>query len=318
MAGGIFGGSIGVLGAAALGAVNESMANDFKRCANPKLQAAGKPTVPMGPLGPMTCEAAFMSATSGCVHRTAIRSECASKGMTYEEPSAIQQTFIDWGLIQGATAQQQLEQERMSTSTQYPWGVYSEATAALQRRINSEGEKIAKASNKPSYCQVKVDGKLGQGTCGAARNLGIATPGTCKSYATGCVGTLIDVQTQKPASYQPPQPKPTPSGPAPVAPTTTDVDAYVPPKEFPWAEVLIGTSVVAALGVIGAAVAKKKGWIGKKKVRGNRSHVRRKNVHPETRKTEYAESADYMYGLMESTSKPRRRPKKRRSRPRSV
>lgn len=59
--------------------------------------------------------------------------------------------------------------------TQYPWGQPSPATAALQKQLNA-------LLRPKGLCPVSEDGKLGAGTCGAAKTFGMA-PSTCQSFA---------------------------------------------------------------------------------------------------------------------------------------
>ena len=92
-------------------------------------------------------------------------------------------------------------------ASDYPWGVYSDKTKALQQATNTE---LAKAG----YCPLAVDGKLGPATCGARNRLTIEdttgafynNPSTCTSYATptkvsaGCGGGSPSVISKIPAA----------------------------------------------------------------------------------------------------------------------
>lgn len=66
----------------------------------------------------------------------------------------------------------------------YPWGVVSADTRALQQRINQILPKLGR-------CTIGTDGKLGPGTCGAARYIyeqggaeTVPVPSSCQDYRT--------------------------------------------------------------------------------------------------------------------------------------
>lgn len=62
------------------------------------------------------------------------------------------------------------------SSSSYPWGKYSDATKALQQQLNT---KLVALGYKP----IDVDGKLGKGTCGAAREVWPEMePNTCQGW----------------------------------------------------------------------------------------------------------------------------------------
>lgn len=61
------------------------------------------------------------------------------------------------------------------SSTSYPWKAYSADTEALQKEAN---KKLANAG----YIPISTDGKLGPGTCGAVKAMGMLVPSTCQSF----------------------------------------------------------------------------------------------------------------------------------------
>lgn len=106
----------------------------------------------------------------------------------------------------------------------YPWGVYDPGTVVLQKELN----KKLKADG---LCPLNEDGKVGAGTCGAAKKYGVNIPSCAGKPATAptvCGGT----------------PKTEPVSP-PVAMITT------PKKEVPWVPIIL---VGGALAVAGAAL----------------------------------------------------------------
>lgn len=71
---------------------------------------------------------------------------------------------------------EQVSQEvRSAPASAYPWNVRSGRTAELQRQINAR-------LVREGYCAINPDGILGAKTCGGARIVGIAAPGTCRNY----------------------------------------------------------------------------------------------------------------------------------------
>lgn len=90
-----------------------------------------------------------------------------------------------------------------SSSGSYPWGVYSDATAALQKSTNVSLKQFG-------YCPISTDGKLGPATCGARLALksdipGMTNPSTCQKFTA-------------------PRRAPCTSSSAPSAPTTLTAD----------------------------------------------------------------------------------------------
>lgn len=137
---------------------------------------------------------------------------------------------------------------------EHPWLEVSDKTRRLQERINAA---LKEGGYEPL---ISDDGKLGPGTCAAARvafdNLeapGVRVPTTCESFGTA--PTKKSAQPVIRPAVMPPPPRPAT---APVP----DVVAYSPPKsEFPWLLVL---AAVGAVGVVGYAASRKRGKRGKK------------------------------------------------------
>lgn len=79
-------------------------------------------------------------------------------------------------------------------TTQYPWAQYSAATLALQKQLNS----LLRAKG---LCPVGEDGKLGAGTCSAAKMFGTA-PSTCQSFSAvrSCTATTQALPPVTPAN----------------------------------------------------------------------------------------------------------------------
>jgi hypothetical protein len=127
----------------------------------------------------------------------------------------------------------------------YPWGVHSADTEQLQRDLNT----ILKPNDR---CPLAVDGKLGPGTCGAAKwadaNFGgvVTTPPppfTCKSFTEP--GRCPSGET--PVVVAPPLPAPPP----PLAPR--------PPQKSSKASMWAIGGLLAAVAVGGAyALSRKK------------------------------------------------------------
>lgn len=130
-------------------------------------------------------------------------------------------------------------------ATGYPWKVYSANTALFQRTLNnwllSQGAR-----------GIGTDGKLGPETCGAAK----------WGVENGFVGGSVPKSCQG-FSYDPGlAPKPPPVvGPPPVVaePPITPLPPSKP--KMSTANMLVGGGILAAVGVVGYAIAKKKGWI---------------------------------------------------------
>jgi hypothetical protein len=124
-------------------------------------------------------------------------------------------------------AQQFLAERKVAVSTQFPWLQYSDQTKLLQARINETGRQRVNSGIDEGYCKIDEDGKLGPGTCGAARAVGVPTPSTCQSFATDCRGTWVSQS----GAVRKPKPKPTPApAPAPAPAPTPEPSAYRPPS----------------------------------------------------------------------------------------
>lgn len=274
---GIFGNAparrLGVLGGVqGLGEMSESLAAQYadamKQCANPKLVKAGYQQVAYGPPGPQTCWLANTVYSDGCSGKSQVVQYCIDKKISGVKPAMAPAASTTTAMM--TTAQQAVANVAASiigsAKVAYPWGSYSDATKKLQQEVNALGKKMVDTGVWQTYCQITEDGKLGSGTCGALRAAGMATPNTCQSFATDCKGTKVG------------------KGGTVAKPTTTAV-VTAPPAALPevlpvdesWLDriggigtLIMGGAVAAALGIVGAAVAKKKGWIGKKKVKNNR------------------------------------------------
>lgn len=103
----------------------------------------------------------------------------ASDGAAAADAAAAAAAGQQAGQSAGAAAAQQVSS---GGSGQYPWGVYSDATLALQKSTNV-------ALKQYGYCPISEDGKLGRGTCGARLALksvipGMSNPDTCQGYTT--------------------------------------------------------------------------------------------------------------------------------------
>lgn len=128
----------------------------------------------------------------------------------------------------------------------YPLDRYSEQTKALQEDLN-----VILARNN---CEtLKVDGKLGPKTCGAARwaDPGMVPP-TCKSFT--------DPVCEEPAEVEEPTPVVTPIGPGPGEPELP-IPVAPQPKKLSMAWMAIGGLALAAAvgGGLYAMKKKKKG-----------------------------------------------------------
>lgn len=264
-------------------------ADAMKRCANPKLEQAGLVPVGMGPPAGGTCSLAYSIHSSGCPFRGEIQRYCKTKGITGTGlRAAVTKThshITDWmsqqALTQAAQATEKLRQQNMAKqASQYPWNAYSAKTAELQKRINEIGKELATPSGIPGsapanegYCRITVDGKLGPGTCGAAKILGIAYPPTCQSFATDCRGTFVRMgsgtvvkpkRTTTTTSYTTPQQQPPPQ----TEPAKKDLPKLPKSKPgFLGANALVFGIVALSVAAVGGAtyvVGQKKGWWGKK------------------------------------------------------
>lgn len=274
---GIFGNAparrLGVLGGVqGLGEMSESLAAQYadamKQCANKKLTAAGYQAVAYGPPGPQTCWLANTVYSDGCSGKSQVVQYCIDKKIAGSKPAMAPAASTTTAMM--TTAQQAVANVAASiigsAKVAYPWGSYSDATKKLQQEANALGKKMVDTGVWQTYCHITDDGKLGAGTCGALRAAGMATPNTCQSFATDCKGTKVG------------------KGGTVTTPTTTAV-VTAPPAALPevlpvdesWLDriggigtLIMGGAVAAALGIVGLAVAKKKGLIGKKKVKSNR------------------------------------------------
>lgn len=132
----------------------------------------------------------------------------------------------------------------------YPWGVYDPGTVVLQKELN----KQLKADG---LCPLNEDGKVGAGTCGAAKKYGVNIP--------SCAGKPATAPTVCGAT-----PAPSPSSPTPV------VSAGVSEKGIPtWAKVvLIGGAVVGVI-VLGEKFIR-----GGTNVMGSNPYVTRRSSRP--------------------------------------
>ena len=103
----------------------------------------------------------------------------------------------------------------------YPWGVYDAGTEILQKELN----KKLKADG---LCPITEDGKVGAGTCGAAKKYGVPLPSCAGKSATAPAPCGVT-----------PKPEPVPP---PVSPATATKSA------IPWAPILVGGAVLAVVG----------------------------------------------------------------------
>lgn len=144
----------------------------------------------------------------------------SSWGYTQPGTCVASSTALD---VKTAEAKDKANQLAVSDASKYPWNVKSAATADLQTRTNAAGEARWKQGLTKGYCKITVDGKLGGGTCGAARAAGVATPTTCKEFATDCKGVFTgDTKTVV---------KPTPVTPIYVQPPPAPpVEPIIPPQ----------------------------------------------------------------------------------------
>ena len=124
----------------------------------------------------------------------------------------------------------------------YPWGVPAPETKVLQGELN----KKLKADG---LCPLNEDGKLGPGTCGAAKKYGVPLS-TCKSFTA-------------PAPCGAPPSKEEPAAPPAAAITTT------PSKEVPWGTILLWGGALAVAGVAFLGVFSAKGSAGSAAARAN-------------------------------------------------
>jgi len=131
----------------------------------------------------------------------------------------------------------------------FPLGTYSELTKSLQKDLNSSLSKLGCRS-------IGTDGKLGPETCGALSYV-IANPSalsataagwsgqvmaSCKSYNYTCKSSTPPVTAPPPVSMMPPEA--TSSG-----------------SKLSTANMVVGGTVILAVGILGYAIAKKKGMI---------------------------------------------------------
>jgi hypothetical protein len=154
-----------------------------------------------------------------------------ASGFTQPGTCVASSTVLD---VKTAEAKDKANQLAVSDATKYPWNVKSAATADLQTRTNAAGEARWKQGLTKGYCKITVDGKLGAGTCGAAKASGLATPTTCKEFATDCRGVFTgDTKVVvKPTPVNPPYNPPynPPSPPVDPEPTPPPPPIYIEKK----------------------------------------------------------------------------------------
>ncbi len=187
--------------------------------------------------------------------------QCGSQGYQAGWSTAQVTACID-------TAQQKCIAQAKSALTSV---LTSSQVTALQQAINT-------ALKKYNYCPIGVDGSLGPETCGAsawAAGTGapVSVPGPCgKTIAMG-TGFLQDCSAPVPVpaslSLLTPVPAAKPGGGAASGGGSGGGPALLPPPlvvpvtkpKLSTANLLITGGVIAAVAVVGYAVAKKKGWI---------------------------------------------------------
>ena len=265
-------------GVSGLGAISDAAARQYadvmKECANAKSAKAGYSAVAPGVPGPGTCWLANTVYSDGCSGKAQVAGYCAEKGIAGVAPGKVSQRALEVATTTAGGAVQQTAQAALALSaSQYPWGVVSEATRRLQQQANAFGSKMVTDGKWGSYCRLVEDGKLGSGTCGALRAAGLATPPTCQSYATDCRGTITGGATTSAGR--------TTTVTQPVRTTTPEVLPVLSEEESLLDKlggattVIMGSAIAIALGIVGFAVAKKKGLLGKPRVKPNRRRVRR-------------------------------------------
>lgn len=264
-------------------------ADAMKRCANPKLEQAGLAPVGMGPPAGGTCSLAYSMHSSGCPFRGEIQRYCKAKGITATGlRPAVTKTHQD---IQDRFLQERTEAAHVALTklraggsasiraSDYPWGAFSAKTVQLQKAINEAGRKLTESKGIPgtapaqdAYCHITEDGKLGPGTCGAAKAVNVPYPKTCQSFATDCRGTLVYPRSRVPTQQdqpsvvvRPPERKDS-AAPVVTEPTTTKKLPKSKPG-FLGANALVFGIVALSVAAVGGAtyvVGQKKGWWGKK------------------------------------------------------
>jgi hypothetical protein len=263
----------GVLGGVSgLGEMSESLAAQYadamKQCANPKLTKAGYQAVAYGPPGPQTCWLANTVYSDGCSGKSQVVQYCIDKKIAHVKPAMAPAASTTTAMM--TTAQQAVANVAASiigsAKVAYPWGSYSDATKKLQQEVNALGKKMVDTGVWQTYCHIDEDGKLGAGTCGALRAAGMATPNTCQSFATDCKGT----KTGKGGTVAKPTTTAVVTAPPAALPEVLPVDESWLDRIGGIGTLIMGGAVAAALGIVGLAVAKKKGLIGKKKVKSNK------------------------------------------------
>jgi hypothetical protein len=262
-------------GFSGLGEVSDSMAAQYadvmKDCANPRAAKVGYQAVAYGKPGPQTCWLANTVYSDGCSGKSQVAAYCAARGIAGAAPSKVSQAT----LVAASTVAQQASANIAKTAiaasaAQYPWGSFSTATQKLQQEVNAFGAKMVAQGKWNTYCQISADGKLGSGTCGALRAAGMATPPTCQFYATDCKGTKVGkggpVTTSKVVTVTQPT-------------KTFETEALPILDEESWLDkiggmttLIMGGAIAVAVGIVGVAVAKKKGLIGKKVKSNRRRH----------------------------------------------
>ncbi len=258
-----------------LGAISDAaaaqIADVMKDCANAKAAKAGYQAVAYGKPGPQTCWLANTIYSDGCTGKSQVVQYCVDNKIAGVAPSKVSATTLAVASTVATQAQAAIQAASVSNASQYPWGAYSAATLALQQKINAAGAAMVDKGTWTTYCRITEDGKLGAGTCGAGRAAGLTMPASCKEFATDCRGTKVGKSGA-------------------VAPTTTTYKqpvVTVTPEALPvlseeesWLEkigglptLIMGGAVAVAVGIVGFAIAKKKGLIGKK-VKSNRRRSR--------------------------------------------
>ncbi len=113
----------------------------------------------------------------------------------------------------------------------YPWGVYDPGTVVLQKELN---KKLLAAG----LCPIKEDGKVGGGTCGAAKKYGVPLPSCAGHESTPPAPCGVT-----------PKPEPVPPAAAITTPTKSEV---------PWGTILLvgGALAVAGVALLGGFAAK--------------------------------------------------------------
>jgi hypothetical protein len=264
---------------AGLGAISASAAQQYadvmKDCANAKAAKVGYSAVAPGVPGPGTCWLANTVYSDGCAGKAQVATYCAEHNIAGVAPGKVSQRVLEVATTTAGAAGAAAAQAALAASAaQYPWGTYSSSTKLLQQQANAFGAKMVADGKWGSYCRLNDDGKLGAGTCGALRAAGLATPTTCQSYATDCRGTITGgatTTTRRTTTVTQPTRTTTPEV-LPVYDEESLLD-----KLGGATTVIMGSAIAIALGIVGFAIAKKKGLIGKKPRPNRRRRRPRRN-----------------------------------------